>query len=563
MKKIISIILCLAMFLSFASVPAFAADTGKVNIYIKVKWENVEKDENPPESVYIGFLLYGQHYGMGFQPEPPDDFDYSITGVTSEGDDYNKYDLGYNALEGYDIKYTKSMDDDNDLYLTVTYIYLDGKEPEKPEEYSPEFDPDDYIASGYCGAEGTGINLAWMIDSKGVLRIKGKGQMYNYAYDFSNWITTAPWANYLDKFNSLVLEEGITQIGRNAFLGCSNIKGKLTIPKSVTTINSGAFSNCSGFTGKLNLPNSLKTIGANAFLGCEGFTGDLVIPDSVTSLGSGAFMSCEGFNGKLVIPNGITTINTYVFCYCSGFTGELIIPKNVKSIGDWAFNDCKGFTGNLVIPDGVTSIGSLAFSSCNGFTGDLIIPDSVTTIGRSAFSFCSGFDGNLVVGKNVSVIDGFAFGYCPNFKGSVVLHDKITKIGAEAFRNCSVDRFYFKGDAPVVIAATEEEPSFESAKDTIYYTADNTTWEIIDGKWNGYNAKAYDPNAKFLLGDCNGDGVINARDSQRLYEHIVGKDPIVNVSAEYKAADVNGDGVINARDSQRLYEHIVGKDPLD
>lgn len=65
-----------------------------------------------------------------------------------------------------------------------------------------------------------------------------------------------------------------------------------------------------------------------------------------------------------------------------------------------------------------------------------------------------------------------------------------------------------------------------------------------------------------LLGDCNCDGFVNARDSQRLYEHIVGKEPLENGSYGYKAADVNEDGIINARDSQRLYEHIVGKDPL-
>ena len=60
-----------------------------------------------------------------------------------------------------------------------------------------------------------------------------------------------------------------------------------------------------------------------------------------------------------------------------------------------------------------------------------------------------------------------------------------------------------------------------------------------------------------LLGDVNGDGVINGQDLQRLYEHIKGEKPL-SVEA-LPLGDVNGDGAVNGQDLQRLYEHIKGE----
>ena len=70
---------------------------------------------------------------------------------------------------------------------------------------------------------------------------------------------------------------------------------------------------------------------------------------------------------------------------------------------------------------------------------------------------------------------------------------------------------------------------------------------------------AYTPSgaATPLLGDVNGDGVINGQDLQRLYEHIKGE-KLLSVEA-LPLGDVNGDGAVNGQDLQRLYEHIKGE----
>ena len=38
----------------------------------------------------------------------------------------------------------------------------------------------DIVDSGTCGAEGDGSNLAWTLDSEGVLTISGSGDMHGY-----------------------------------------------------------------------------------------------------------------------------------------------------------------------------------------------------------------------------------------------------------------------------------------------------------------------------------------------------------------------------------------------
>ena len=61
-------------------------------------------------------------------------------------------------------------------------------------------------------------------------------------------------------------------------------------------------------------------------------------------------------------------------------------------------------------------------------------------------------------------------------------------------------------------------------------------------------------------GDINGDGKINGKDWNRLYEHI--NETNLLTEEELKRADVNGDGKVNGKDWNRLYEHINETNPL-
>ena len=95
------------------------------------------------------------------------------------------------------------------------------------------------VASGYCGGDGDGTNLAWTLDSEGKLTISGDGAMADYSIPLN-----VPWCGLVNDITSITISEGVTNIGENAFSGCKNLTS-ITIPDSVLSIGGDAFLGCS------------------------------------------------------------------------------------------------------------------------------------------------------------------------------------------------------------------------------------------------------------------------------------------------------------------------------
>ena len=224
--------------------------------------------------------------------------------------------------------------------------------------------------SGSCGD-----NLTWTLDEDGTLTISGTGEMYN---DFM-------WG-VLDvdrKATRLILEEGITHIGKGAFSECSGLTGDLILPASLTSIGNCAFQDCSGFTGNLTLPDGLTNIEMGAFSNCRGLTGYLTLPAGLTDIAEQVFYECR-FTGDLTLPEGLTKIEMGAFYKCNGFTGSLILPASLTSIGHSAFNGCSGFTDTLMLPESLLSIDPKAFGNC-GFSVVLNEKKNPILIGTDVF----------------------------------------------------------------------------------------------------------------------------------------------------------------------------------
>ena len=89
----------------------------------------------------------------------------------------------------------------------------------------------DDTASGTCGE-----NLTWTLSDDGVLTISGTGDMTDY-YSYSEF---APWHEYADRIQTVIIGKGVTGIGSYAFSDCSSLTS-VSIPDSVTSIGGGAF----------------------------------------------------------------------------------------------------------------------------------------------------------------------------------------------------------------------------------------------------------------------------------------------------------------------------------
>ena len=122
-----------------------------------------------------------------------------------------------------------------------------------------------FIPFGYCGAEDGGKNLTWTFDeSTKTLAISGKGKMKDFDEN------KAPWYSYNVRINTILISDGVTSIGKKAFLDCSSLSS-VTIPNSVTKIDFNAFESCA-YLSSVTIPNSVKLISDLAFVFCGNLT---------------------------------------------------------------------------------------------------------------------------------------------------------------------------------------------------------------------------------------------------------------------------------------------------
>ena len=173
-------------------------------------------------------------------------------------------------------------------------------------------------------------NLTWKLYEDGTLNISGTGAMKNYGY--SNNRSPVFWNTDV---TSIVIEEGVTSIGNEAFHLCRNLIS-ITIPKTLKSIGNNAFYDCTSLTS-VTIPGNVESIGESAFYYCDNLT-DVTLQDGVKSIGDAAFIWCNNLT-NIVLPNSMTSIGYYAFKDCTSLT-SITIPDSVTSIGNDAFYNC-------------------------------------------------------------------------------------------------------------------------------------------------------------------------------------------------------------------------------
>ncbi len=222
---------------------------------------------------------------------------------------------------------------DGNAPLLTAALKCGGTELEKP-----LITPDPEAAkSGTCGAADSD-NVTWEVDSNNVLTISGTGGIKNFYRNIptptGGGITdsTGPWPKTVTK---VIVEEGVTSIGANAFRDCTRIQS-------------------------IQIADSVKDIGEKAFYNCDSLE-SVNIPDSVTAIGYNAFYDCDSLE-SVNIPDSVTSISFYAFCDCSNLT-DIKIPESVTEIGSYTFSGCRSLT-DITLSGALTNIGKGAFYGC-------------------------------------------------------------------------------------------------------------------------------------------------------------------------------------------------------
>lgn len=241
------------------------------------------------------------------------------------------------------------------------------------------------IAAGKCGD-----NLTWSLSDDGTLTISGTGDMYNYndvaPYNISPWyhdLTSSNSGGYSGvSIKNVIIREGVTSIGNNAFLGCGKISN-IEFPDSLTSIGKSAFSP-SPALNEVTLPKNLVNLGAYAF--SRGNFSSIEIPEGVTSIQQYTFSGCKKL-ASIQLPKSLISIEDGAFNGCAELL-SIQIPNTVSSLGKFTFFNCISLFSPIQIPNGVTCIPKGLLDGCSSFSS-ISIPKSVTSIEDSAFYGCA------------------------------------------------------------------------------------------------------------------------------------------------------------------------------
>lgn len=292
------------------------------------------------------------------------------------------------------------------------------------------------------------------------------------------------WADLTE----VVIEDGVTEIGKDVFQGCVGLTN-VTIPDSVKKIGTWSFYMCKGLKN-VDIPANMEigdssfrqsgleqvtvsggsvgnyafhrsedlkkitvnceTIGEEAFSGCDYLT-DITLGENVKTLGDKAFYTCDALE-RVEIPSTVTDIGEKTFYSCPALKEAIIRAGTVKA---GTFYNCRALA-TLVISDNATldasftaanayaketletvkigkgEIGNSAFSNCTNLT-TVELGDGVTSIGKSAFLKCTQLP-SITIGNGVTSIGISAFNGCTALTNANIGSGVI---GASAFQDCS------------------------------------------------------------------------------------------------------------------------------
>ena len=204
-----------------------------------------------------------------------------------------------------------------------------------------------------AAAEGTcGEDLTWVLVN-GCLTVSGNGPMADYSE-----LEMAPWQEYADLIQRVVIDDGVTSVGDLAFYHCSAL-ASVSLSETVQTLGDLAFAGCTALT-QISLP-AVQEIRRGCFFRCEKLV-NLDLPDTLRQIGSQAFYMCQSLAG-IVIPNGVESVGDSAFSYCTSLV-FVRVEAPITVLPYWTFYGCESLNA-LYLPDTVTTVEEGALSECD------------------------------------------------------------------------------------------------------------------------------------------------------------------------------------------------------
>lgn len=266
--------------------------------------------------------------------------------------------------------------------------------------------------SGTCGD-----TAQYKIDN-GTLTIWGYGSIADKAFQ-----------SFGEKIKNVVIKEGITSIGKQAFYNKTDIIS-VSLPESLSLIENWAFQSCKSLKS-INL-NNVTSINVYAFYGCRNLEKIEFNNNKEVSIGAGAFYNCGP--EEIYISENVNMIEggsggQGVFSHCDDLKK---VTVNSKYLPSRAFANCENLS-TVMFGDKVETIGKYAFSGTG--LSNLVIPENVSTLGESVFSNCINLITADLSKSNITKIYEGCFYGCTKLE-KIQLPKKLEEIERRAFYGC-------------------------------------------------------------------------------------------------------------------------------
>ncbi len=297
----------------------------------------------------------------------------------------------------------------------------------------------------------TGLHWALLDGVLTISKVSGEGEMT----DFTSG--TAPWYPYRSTIRKIVVEEGVTKIGKYAFQSITNTCG-VYLPASLTTINDYGFYMSSGISYIVSAKTSAPTI-IDRQTGYSSYSSDafnsvstttpIFVPDgSTTTYSTAQTYSHNTSSGWKRFSNFLPYTGT---CGATGNEDNVIwtfdpADNSITISGTGAmydynnataapWNTLKSTIAAVVIEDGVTKGGKYAFANCTALT-DISLASSCTSFGTYAFSGCTALT-EVELPEGITTTGSWMFHGCTNLV-DVTLPSTLTEVDVRTFSQTGI-----------------------------------------------------------------------------------------------------------------------------
>ena len=200
----------------------------------------------------------------------------------------------------------------------------------------------------------------------------------------------------MSRLTAVTLPNYLTEVGENAFYGCSRLKEVTIATTGNVTIAAGSFLSNSGNSNieTVNIGKDVPELELTGIFGTRVVNVNIDPANTNYTEIEGVIYNPQittllyyplGKTGNFTFPATLNKIGNNVFQYKSNLT-EINIPKTITEIGAYAFQGCENLATVTFDNDRTEAltIGAYAFANIPAET--IAIPDMTTEIGNGAFS---------------------------------------------------------------------------------------------------------------------------------------------------------------------------------